>query len=411
MNKTNKFFLMRDWSKTVAIRLLKFFLFFVMLPLSAVAQEKHDNTDSRVDKIKITSGILQEDRTIYIHYPPPNPNANGYPVLYVLDADTHFSLVSEYCDYLSRWDVNVIPEMIIVGITNTDRVRDLTPTHNTLDYFGKVNADSWLKTSGGNEKFLQFIREEVMSYVNSNYATKPFNIFAGHSFGGITTINCMLTHPEMFNAYVAVSPSLWWDREHVLKLAGQTLKKGSTWNKVLVYSDGNEGITDGSTYHTNLLNFDSLIKTRSLAGLRYSYSYYPDENHMTVPVKSYQDALRFIFKDWALPHIKPEEVTGKKIAGHYKMLSQQYGYLILPNKVNTHDWALWLMKDPNTVDNAISLLEMLAETYPTFSDIFETLGDAYLKKDKRGKAIVSYEKALTLDPNASGVKNKLKSLK
>jgi predicted alpha/beta superfamily hydrolase len=386
---------------------------FLVFSSTTKAQQVSSNKDTRVDHVRLTSRILQEDRTIYIHYPEVDKKvpASGYPVLYVLDADTHFSLVSEYCDYLSRWDVNVIPEMIVVGITNTDRVRDLTPTNNTLDYFNKVDPDSWLKTSGGNDKFLQFLRDEVMPYVRSHYQTQPFSIFAGHSFGGITTLNCMLTHPEMFDAYIAVSPSLWWDRTYILKLAAEKLKQRATLNKFLFCSDGNEGVTDGSTYHTNLIKFDSLLRTRSLTGFNYSYSYYPDENHMTVPVKSYQDALRFIYKDWALPPLKADQVNGQKIADHYKALTLRYGYTILPNKVNTRDWASWLMKDPKTVTNAISLLEMLVNVYPSSADVFETLGDAYVKSNNKPKAIASYEKAIALDPGVVAVKEKLNSLR
>ncbi len=392
-------------------------LIFVPLILPFLADAQHVNSDreSRVDRVTISSQVLQEKRTIYIHYPQTATNdpVSGYPVLYVLDADTHFSLISEYCDYLSRWDVNVMPEMIVVGITNTDRARDLTPTHTTLDYFGKEDKspDSWLRSSGGNEKFFQFIQGEVMPYVKSHYQTQPFTIFAGHSFGGITTVNCLLTHPDMFNAYIAASPSFWWDRGYLLKLADKTLLSGSSLNKILFCSDGNEGISDGSAFHTYLVKFDSLLKARAVKGLEYTYSYYPEESHMTVPVKSYQDGLRFIFKDWALPPRPDDQVNATWIADHYRKLSQRYGYTILPNKKNIRDWSTYLMKNTETLDNAISLLEMLAGMYPASPGVFESLGDAYVKKNEKEKAIMSYEKVLSLDAKATGVKEKLKSMR
>jgi predicted alpha/beta superfamily hydrolase len=155
-----------------------------------------------------------------------------------------------------------------------------------------------MKPSGGNEAFLQFIREELMPYVDANYKTQSYKILAGHSFGGITSINCVLTHPGMFDAYIAISPSLWWDREYILKLADRTWQKGGELSKVIFYSDAGEGVSDSSTFHTNLLRFDSIVSGKRIKGLRYAYKYYPAETHMTEPVIAYYDALRFIYKDW-----------------------------------------------------------------------------------------------------------------
>ncbi len=396
----------------IASGLLKsIYLLIFFNPLLAKAQPQES---AGVDRITISSKVLHEDRAIYIHYPKgsdKNPTAR-YPVLYVLDADTHFDLCRQYCEYLSRWDVNVMPEMIVVGITNTDRARDLTPTNTTFNYFGKVEStsDSWLRTSGGNENFFRFIEDEVKPYVNTHYKTQPFNVLGGHSFGGITALNCMLMHPDFFNAYIAVSPSIWWDHQYILKLANQKLQKNTILNKMLFCSDGNEGVSDGSTFHTNLIKFDSLIKSKSIKGLRYEYVYYPTETHMTVPVNSYLEGLRFIFRDWALPSMKGNEVNGEIIEEHYKKISILYGYTILPNERNILDWSTHLVKSNETIDNGISMLEMLGRAYPSSSTIFISLGDAYLKKGETQQAINSFQKAASLDPNGPELKKKLKEL-
>ena len=388
---------------------MKHILFLFLFPAFLHAQ---DNDQISIDRIILESKVFGENRSIYIQYPKPNPkNATmSYPVLYLLDGESHFDLVSQHCTYLSRWDVNVMPEMIVVGIVNTNRVRDLTPTHSVLDYYGKADtsATSWLKPSGGNEKFFQFMQNELMPYINSHYKTQPFRIFAGHSFGGITVINCLLTRPELFNAYVAVSPSFWWDRGYLLKLADQKLKKDTTSNKILFYSDGNEGVSDKSTFHSNLLTFDSLLNTRGLPGLIYKYVYYPEESHMSEPLFAYADALRFIFKPWNLPSISEKEVTGEHILKHYTMLTERYGYTVLPNEKNIYDWALWMANKPGNVDNAISLLEMLTNVYPSSSKTFIALGDVYVKKGDKKKALSNYQKAATLDPGSAELMRKLK---
>ncbi len=254
------------------------------------------------DVVVIPSKVLNENRTVYVHYPKSDSinRDRRFPVLYLMDGESHFDMLSQYVDYLSRWDVGVIPEMIVVGIVNTKRTRDLTPTKSIINYFGQPDTSkvSWMKPSGGGEQFLQFIREELMPYVDKNYKTQSFKIFAGHSFGGIASIHCMLTYPEMFNAYIAISPSFWWDKEYVLKLARKKLKKASTLDKILFYSDASEGVADKSSYHANLLKFDSLVSALALKGLDYKYRHYPEETHMTEPVLAYYDALRFIYRGW-----------------------------------------------------------------------------------------------------------------
>jgi hypothetical protein len=395
-----------------AVRII--FLMLLLCPLSTVHAQDDSTKPIQADVITISSKILHEDRRIYIYSSVKgslHPD-KACPVLYLMDGESHSGLLSEYIRYLSRWDVNVIPEMIVVGITNTNRTRDLTPTHSIINYRGvpDTSATSWLKPSGGNEQFLQFIREELMPYVESHYKTQPFKIFAGHSFGGIAAVNCLLTHADMFNAYVAISPSFWWDREYMLHLTNEKLKEASTLNKILFYSDASEGVADSSTFHTNLIKFDSLLAKKRITGLEYKYVYYPEDIHMTEPIKGYYDALRFIYAQWEVPPQNPMRVTGSILMNHYNKLSKKYGYTILPNENNINDWASYLMTDAKTLDNAISLFEMNASNYPTSSKVFASLGDAYAKKGDKKKAIASYQKAIALNSKAEDVSTKLKAL-
>lgn len=250
------------------------------------------------DVVTIHSKILNEDRKVYIHIPKSDSSDvnKRFPVLYLMDGENHFELLSQYVDYLSRADVSAIPKIIIVGIPNTNRVRDLTPTQSISDYEGKPDTTSRYKSSGGNEIFFEFLKKELIPLIDSNYKTQSYKLFAGHSFGGISSINCMLTHPGIFDAYIAISPSFWWDNEYILKLTEKKLKSGSILNKKLFYCNGNEGGSD-SFFHKGLLKFDSIIASKKIVGLDNKYNYYPNEMHMTVPIVGYLDALRFIFKE------------------------------------------------------------------------------------------------------------------
>lgn len=286
--------------RNYCFRCVAVLLLFIALQVQSQNVETDQHSQGNV--LAIHSKVLNEDRKVYVYCPrPDSADVNKrFPVLYIMDADNHFELIAQYVDYLSRPDVLAMPKAIVVGITNTDRRRDLTPTESILDYSGKPDSNNRSKQSGGNENFLQFIRTELIPAIDKNYKTESYRIFAGHSFGGLSAINCMLTHPDMFNAYIAVSPSLWWDNEYLLKFADAKLKNGSALNKKLFYSNGNEGGSN-SFFHKALLKLDSTIASKNLTALNYLYKHYPAETHMTVPVIAYYDALRFIFKDWEQP--------------------------------------------------------------------------------------------------------------
>lgn len=273
-------------------------ILLIIVALQAQSQDTEAYKYQPSDVVTIRSKILNENRKIYVHCPKLDSSDlnKRFPVLYLMDGDNHFEILAQYVDYLSRPDVSAIPKIIIVGITNTNRVRDLTPTQSILDYEGKPDTSARYKSSGGNEIFLEFLKKELMPFIDSNYTTHQYRLFAGHSFGGISSINCMLTNPDMFDAYIAVSPSFWWDKEYLLKLTEKKLKSGSTLNKKLFYCDGNEGGND-SFFHKGLLKFDSIIVEKKMVGLNHKYNHYPNEIHMTVPLIAYLDALRFIFKE------------------------------------------------------------------------------------------------------------------
>ena len=269
-----------------------FIILFLFLTSQATAQIPKLYNHTSNDVHLLHSRVLNQDRRLYIHIPKlDSTDVNqALPVLYLLDGENHFHMVSAYIEYLRHWQI--IPPLIVVGIISVDRVKDLTPINSSLNFFGKVT--SAYKTSGGNEQFFNFIQQELMPYIETNYKTSPFKILAGHSLGGLTAINCMLTRPDMFDAYIAISPSLWFGNKYILRLAEQKLPSLSMANKKIFYSVGNE---DGA-FRNDLLKFDKLVDHAKLKTVEHAYKYYPGEDHMTEPIPAYYDAIRFIYKNW-----------------------------------------------------------------------------------------------------------------
>ena len=139
-------------------------------------------------KHQLYSNLLKEQRSYRISLPKSYTDKKykpaSYPVLYLLDGEMAFEYYVSVVRFLSKGVYASIPEMIVIGIDNTDRTRDLTPTKAS-----KRSPDDAAKilftNSGGGENFIQFINTELIPAVDSAYRTNGYKIFAGHSFGGL----------------------------------------------------------------------------------------------------------------------------------------------------------------------------------------------------------------------------------
>ena len=191
---------------------------FFLLVISSIfgltfAQFKNEIVIGKIDSLK--SKILNEQRKVWIHIPEDYSSKKQYPVVYLLDAEAHFYSVVGLINHLSYSNGNTIcPEMIIVGITNTNRTRDLTPFKgDSNDIF---LPPEMLAQSGGGENFISFIEKELIPYIESKYPTAPYRMLIGHSFGGLTLLNTFLHHYELFNSYIAIDPSVSWASSRLL---------------------------------------------------------------------------------------------------------------------------------------------------------------------------------------------------
>jgi predicted alpha/beta superfamily hydrolase len=363
-----------------------------------------------VQKKVIASKILGEDRTIQVYTPTNFKKDEAYPVVYLLDGEAQTTMVAGQVQYLSEI-YKVLPNLIVVGIENTDRVRDLTPTHFNVGPDGKedTSARAMGRTSGGGERFLQFIRQELMPYVESNYPVAPFRILSGHSLGGLMAIYCLANHPDYFNGYIAISPSLQWDRNSLLEQLPGKLA-ASYQKRFLFFSDASEG----SAFHSNQLKMDSLLLAKKAGGLQVKYAYYPEESHVSEPVKAFYDGIRFIYPDWHLPYNNSafkQKMSAALVKAQFEKLSAIYGYRVIPPQDDINAIGRFLRNDPARIKDALELLEMNAANYPRSVKLWELLGDTYLKAGDLAKSLSSFEKGLALDPGNESLQKKRQSLR
>jgi len=196
--------------------LLSFTLSLISISLFAQAKEATKQLFSIGERLEYHSNILNQDRFINVYLPhgySPD-SAKTYPVIYLLDGskDEDFIHIAGLVQFASYPWINLIQESIVVGIENIDRYHDFTyPTE--LAEYKEINP-----TSGGSEDFMKFIESELQPYIESAYKVEDDKTIIGQSLGGLLAAEILAKKPDMFDKYIIVSPSLWWDDESLLDM-------------------------------------------------------------------------------------------------------------------------------------------------------------------------------------------------
>ena len=406
---------------------MKQILSILLLILGVTVQGQNTNNHVIAGSIdSIHSKILNEKRKIWVYLPNSNPQTiyahQRYPVVYLLDGDAHFYSVMGMIQQLSEVNGNsVCPQMIVVGILNTDRTRDLTPTHVAGGpYLDSVSSS----TSGGGENFTAFLEKELIPHIDSLYPTAPYRMLIGHSFGGLMAVNILINHPGIFNSYLAIDPSLWWDNQKLLRQAATVLQQNKFKGKSLFVGVANtmkpgmdtlqvRNDTSLATLHIrSILEFITLLKKNAANGLHADFKYYNDDDHGSVPLIAEYDALHFTFRNYRLPSFQnlldSSFNADSAITVHFKNVSVQMGYDVLPPEplINQLGYTFLQNKMP---DKAYLFFEKNIRNYPGSFNAYDSMGDFYDAKANTKKAIEYYSKALKLNDNPE-TKAKLKKL-
>jgi len=377
------------------------------------AQGKVENESIVLGKIdSVKSTILGENRKIWVHIPDGAPNSKErLPVAYVLDGDAHFSSIVGMIQQLSTVNGNMMcPKMIVVGIPNTDRTRDLTPTHMDVDPIMKDSAS--LRTSGGGENFIAFIEKELMPYIDSKYSTAPYKMLIGHSFGGLAVMQTFVHHNDLFNSYICIDPSLWWDKEKLLKQAQKVLEEKKFEGKSLYLGIANtmgEGMdiktvekdTTTDTQHIrSILAMKSSFEKNKQNGLKYRGKYYPNDTHGSSPLITEYDALRFFFDFYPLKltfkdYTDSNGEIADKYQNHFAEISQKMGYQIKPDEGEINYMAYDFL-GKKMYKTAERLFKLNIENYTESNNVYDSYGDYFIAVGDKSNAIIQFKKALSI---------------
>jgi len=405
---------------------LLFSISFIGLCLCCKAQTDNKIVIGKIDSIQST--ILNEKRSIWIYVPNDGGNdlftKQRYPVVYLLDGDAHFSSVVGMIQELSTVNGNMIcPEMIIVGIPNTDRWRDLTPTHVDAELPMLDSASA--KTTGGGEKFISFMEKELFPYIDAKYPTEPYRMLIGHSLGGLMVMQTLVHHTNLFNSYVSIDPSMWWDKQSLLKESKKVLadqKFSGTSLYLGIANTMDDGMTidkvvkDTAMQHNHIRSILTLrryLENNKTNGLKYRGKYYSDDDHGSVPLIAEYDALHFFFSFYPLKlsfkdFIDTSAALVDKYEKHFSNVSKEMGYKVkLPeNQVNGMGYQALQSKQFN---KAQRFFKYNIDNYPESSNVYDSMGDYYEAVGDKTNAISNFKKALTIKESAD-TRKKLENL-
>jgi uncharacterized protein len=395
-------------------------LFFILLLAALIGTanaqfiKDHQVVIGKTDSV--ASKILNEKRTVWIYLPTGyDPAAKQrYPVVYLLDADWNFAAFSGMEHELSEVIGNtVFPPMIIVAIPNTDRTRDLTPTNGTLDPDGNKTDD--FKTSGGGEKFTAFIEKELMPHIDSAYRTAPYKMLVGHSFGGLTAMNIAIHHTDMFNSYLVIDPSMWWDGRKLLNQARDVFKQKKFEGKSMFLAIANTmpaGMdtlrVQKDTSHTSghiksILEVKNILQQNASNGLNWSYKYYNGDSHGSVPLIAEYDGMHFLFSFYDFPPGFQGTMIDKNakidvealISNHYDDISKHMGYKILPPEDMLNQIGYYLL-GTGMPERAYVVFNLNIKNYPDSPNAYDSMGDYYDNQKNKPKSIECYTKSLKI---------------
>ncbi|WP_035842240.1 alpha/beta hydrolase [Crocinitomix catalasitica] len=270
---------------------LNFIIPVILILISSIGLSQ-DSVDIKQRKefsigeiLTINSNILDEARVLNVYLPLSyHPDSlNKYPVIYLLDGSAHedFIHIAGLVQFGSYPWLNKVPESIVVGIENVDRKKDFTFIPNDTGYFKNT------PTAGNSEKFISFLKNEVQVIIDKTYRTTAEKTLIGQSLGGLLATEVLFFHTDMFNNYIIISPSLWWDRELLLR---SNIKLSTLPDKVYV------GVgKEGRIMESEAKKLYRLLKKQGMIKSQLKFNYFKDCDHADVLHLAVYDAFNVLF--------------------------------------------------------------------------------------------------------------------
>jgi predicted alpha/beta superfamily hydrolase len=381
------------------IRILSLILIIIAVILSADSIAQPGGEPIVIgSKVQIHSRVLNETRTLLISKPAEyDQEGERYPVLYLLDGEENFIHTAGMVRFLA--DSERIPPMIVVGIGNTERNRDLTP-HTDVEIEKRFHPKN-----GGADAFLEFIHGELIPYVDQNYRTRPYRVLAGHSLGGLFAIYTLVSNPKLFNAYIAVDPTLSWNNQATVTKLEAVFKDTRELPSDLYITATDEG---GPALSADY-KLCGILNQRTPREFRWTFKQMPGETHTSIPHQSIYSGLDHIFDGWHLANpLKLYDRGGLgAVHRHFVQGGKRYGYN-RSTPAFTISLIVAALIAQDRLEEAATVLQHDPTTYPAPWNQLDALARAYALRGDKEHAIHYYELSLKVNPDNEWARKKLK---
>ncbi len=245
---------------------------------------------------EIQSKQLAEKRILNIYLPEgyKQEDTTKYPVIYLLDgsADEDFIHIVGLVQFNNFPWIDRVPKSIVVGIATTDRKRDFT-------YPTTVEADKKkYPTSGHSDNFISFIEKELQPFIEIKYKTTTSKTIIGQSLGGLLATEILLKKPTLFDKYIIVSPSLWWDNGSLLNQTSAILQDNFSPKTAIYIGVGKEGLTPTEIPRVMEVDANLLaekLKNTKSESVNVYFDYLPQEDHATILHQAVFNAFRMLY--------------------------------------------------------------------------------------------------------------------
>lgn len=348
---------------------------------------------------QLHSEVLGEDREIWVSVPEKaesNPELK-FPVVYVLDGESYFHSFSGTLRHLSETNGNlVIPDMILVAITNTNRNRDFTPT---------VDSTAGVGQTGGASNFQVFLEKELIPFVEAEFPTASHRVLVGHSLGGLFAMHVFLKAPELFKNYIVLDPAMWWDDSQLLKETPQLVDEMPQHSNgiflAIAHSLPKGMSTEMALFDTTYVSagYRSIVELNLALQMghdafRRKSKYYPGESHGSIPLLGFYDGLRFLFDFYKRPSFTLiTDDSPQVLESHYQRVSAKMGYEIPPPERTCVGLAWRCRALEHNLPRTKAFLEIAERYHPEsiglwyeWADYFQELGDEPNAKAALAKA-------------------------
>ncbi len=234
----------------------------------------------------LPSAVMGQTREINVWLPPRYAESGQtYPVLYVLDGgqDQDFHHISGIAQLGTI--VGTTRDVILVGVASVDRRNELALPTDDAELIARY------PTQGHSDRFRRFIGEEVQPFIESRLRTSGETALIGESLAGLFVVETFLKEPQMFDAYVAVSPSLWWDGGRLARQSGAHLRDHSNDPRTLILTLGDEGEMMQAPMGVLIAN----LRDHALPGVTWDFTPRPNESHASIYHGAALDAFRRLY--------------------------------------------------------------------------------------------------------------------